>query len=207
MITKALLARFESRSGNDAAVENFLAQARTLVMQEPATTAWFAIRFGRGEYGIFDAFADEAGRQAHLDGAVAKALMGERDRLLEGGPTIRQIDVLAHKLPANLTNVTKGLLLELEAKDGHEEEVAAFLREARGFVEQEPGTLAWFALRFDARRFGIFDVFPDNGARFSHLIGHVPRELAKHALTLLGGMPDMDMLDVIAVDTRAAASG
>jgi hypothetical protein len=66
-------------------------------------------------------------------------------------------------------------------------------------VQEEPGTVAWFALQMESGAYGIFDVFPDNGARFAHLTGRVPRELTKHALSLLGGMPDMDMLQVLAV--------
>ena len=60
----------------------------------------------------------------------------------------------------------------------------------------EPKTTAWFAIRTEDGEYGIFDVFPDNGGRFAHLAGHVPRELAKHALTLLGSMPEMEMLSV-----------
>ena len=63
-------------------------------------------------------------------------------------------------------------------------------------VGDEPKTTAWFAIQTDEGEFGIFDVFPDNGGRFAHLVGHVPRELAKHALTLLGSMPDMELLSV-----------
>ena len=66
--------RLEAKHGQESAVEAFLASALPLVQQEAGTTAWFAIRFGRGEYGIFDVFADEAGRDAHLGGPVAQAL-------------------------------------------------------------------------------------------------------------------------------------
>jgi hypothetical protein len=64
--------------------------------------------------------------------------------------------------------------------------------------DAEPGTIAWFALSFGNGEYGIFDVFPDNGARFAHLTGQVPRELAKHATTLLGSLPDLDLLEVLA---------
>lgn len=63
MVKVALLVRLEAKSGKDAEVEEFLLSALPLVRQEAATTAWFAIRFGRSEYGIFDAFPDEAGRE------------------------------------------------------------------------------------------------------------------------------------------------
>lgn len=204
MVTKALLARFESRDGGHDAVQQFLLSAKPLVEKESTTTVWFALRFGRGEFGIFDAFADEPGRDAHLRGGVAKSLQAEGDALLAGAPRIEAIDLIAQRLPPDdLQDVTKGLLLTFRAREGNEAAVVRFLHDARGLVEEETGTRAWFALRFDAQRFGIFDVFSDSGARFSHLVGHVPRELAKHALTLLGGMPEVHMVDVIAVTNRS----
>jgi quinol monooxygenase YgiN len=66
---------------------------------EPATTAWFAIRLGPSTFGIFDAFPDETGRQAHLSGQVATALMAKASELLAQAPVIEKIDVLAAKLP------------------------------------------------------------------------------------------------------------
>jgi quinol monooxygenase YgiN len=171
MPTKALLVRLEARIDRDDDVQDFLRSALPLVREEPRTRAWYAIRFGRGEYGIFDVFPDEAAREAHLAGAVA------------GAP----VEASA-----------KGLLLMLEGKPGHDVEITRFLRSAQPLVLQEARTTAWFALQLDDGHFGIFDVFPDNGGRFAHLTGQVPRELAKHALSLLGGIPDIGMLDVLA---------
>ncbi len=65
------------------------------------------------------------------------------------------------------------------------------------------GTRAWFALQMDAQHFGIFDVFADSSARFAHLAGQVPRLFSKHALALLGGVPALHMLDVVAVTSRS----
>jgi quinol monooxygenase YgiN len=204
MVTKALLARFESRDGGDESVHQFLLSAKPLVERETATTVWFALRFARGEFGIFDAFPDETGRLAHLGGGVASSLQAEAGALLEGPPRIESVDVIAQRLPPDdLLDVTRGLLLSFKAREGNEAAVVQFLKDARGLVEEETGTRAWFALQFDAQRFGIFDVFADTGARFAHLAGHVPRELAKHALTLLGGMPEIHLLDVIAVTNRS----
>ena len=200
MVSKGLLVRLEAKSGKDTEVEEFLLSALPMVREEAATTAWFAIRFGRSEYGIFDAFPDDAGREAHLSGPVANALMEQADALFAEPPRIQKLDVLADKLPATIPNEpdTKGLLLVFEAKEGHVQEVEQFLRDARPLVEEEPETIAWFAIRTDDGKYGIFDVFPDNGGRFKHLIGHVPRELAKSALSLLGSVPDMEMLNVLA---------
>jgi quinol monooxygenase YgiN len=99
MISKGLLVRLEAKPGIEDQVENFLISALPLVQQEPATTAWFAIHFGGSEYGIFDVFPDDAGRDAHLSGAVAQALMANAETLLAEPPTIQKIDVLAYKLP------------------------------------------------------------------------------------------------------------
>ncbi|MGZ5091377.1 MAG: putative quinol monooxygenase [Burkholderiales bacterium] len=200
MITRGLLVRLEAKHGSDVDVEKLLHSAQLMVWDEPATTAWFGVRFGRSEYGIFDVFPDETGREAHLAGPVARSLMAEADELFAQTPQIVPIDVLAHKLPAAGYEgpVTKGLLLTFRAKSGKEVEVAEFLREARSYVQEEPKTIAWFAIRLATGEFGIFDVFPDNSGRFAHLAGHVPRELAKHALSLLGSVPDMELLDVFA---------
>jgi len=205
MVSKGLLVRLEVKPGIDEQVENFLISALPLVRQEPATTAWFAIRFGRSEYGIFDVFPDDTGRDAHLSGAVAKALMANAETLLAEPPRIQKLDILAYKLPeAPLSQPnTKGLLLTFEAKQGHQQQVEEFWRDARSLVMQEPETTAWFAIHTDDNKYGIFDVFPNHGGRFKHLIGHVPRELAKHALSLLGSVPDPDLLDVIAENFAA----
>lgn len=205
MVSKGLLVRLEVKPGIDEQVENFLISALPLVQQEPATTAWFAIRFGRSEYGIFDVFPDDAGRDAHLSGAVAKALMAQAETLLTEPPRIQKLDILAHKLPETALSQpnTKGLLLTFEAKQGHQHQVEEFWRDARSLVMEEPETTAWFAIHTDDNKYGIFDVFPDHGGRFKHLIGHVPRELAKHALSLLGSVPDPDLLDVIAENFAA----
>ncbi len=98
MVTVALLVRLEAKPGKEAEVEEFLRGGLAIVQQEPATTAWFAIRLGPSSYGIFDAFPDDAGRQAHLAGRVAAALMEKAPDLLAQAPSIEQIDVLAAKL-------------------------------------------------------------------------------------------------------------
>lgn len=198
MITCGLLVRLEAKPGEESAVEDFLRSSLPLVQKEAGTTAWFAVRFGRGEYGIFDVFPDDASRDAHLAGEVAKGLQARGEKLFSRTPRIQKLDVLASKLPVGSVpqQDTKGLLLTFKAKAGHEQEVESFLRDAENLVKEEPKTTAWFAIHTSEGEYGIFDVFPDNGGRFSHLVGHVPRELAKHALTLLGSVPDMEMLNI-----------
>jgi quinol monooxygenase YgiN len=100
MIKLALFVRLEAKTGKAAEVENFLRGGLPLVEQEPATLAWFGIRLGPTTFGIFDAFPDESGRQAHLAGKVAAALMAKAPELLAQPPVIEKADVLAVKLPA-----------------------------------------------------------------------------------------------------------
>src|SRR4051812_29742744 len=99
MVTKGLLARLRAKSGKEQDLQQFLEGALPIVQAEADTTAWFAIRFSDSEYGIFDVFPDESGRQAHLNGQVAAALGQNGPDLLDGEPQFEQIDVLASKLP------------------------------------------------------------------------------------------------------------
>ncbi len=98
MVNVGLLVRLEAKPGKEAEVEQFLEGGLALVQQEPGTTTWFALRLGPRTFGIFDAFADDAGRQAHLAGQIAAALMAKAPELLAQPPTIEKVDVLAAKL-------------------------------------------------------------------------------------------------------------
>lgn len=95
----ALWVRLDAKPGKEKEVESFLQSGLAIVQQEPMTTAWFAIRLGPSTFGIFDVFPDEAGRQTHLSGQVAAALMAKASDLLSKPPSIEKIDVLAAKLP------------------------------------------------------------------------------------------------------------
>ncbi|HSO75435.1 MAG TPA: antibiotic biosynthesis monooxygenase [Blastocatellia bacterium] len=99
MVNVALLVRLEAKPGLESDVESFLKSGLAIVEDEPATIAWFAIRLGPSTFGIFDAFPDDAGRQAHLSGRVAAALMAHAADYLSQPPTIEMVDVLAAKLP------------------------------------------------------------------------------------------------------------
>ena len=99
MVTVALYVRLEAKPGKEAELESFLKSGLPIVQEEPATTAWFGIRMGPSTFGIFDAFPDEKGRQAHLSGRVAAALMAKAPELLAKPPVIEKVDVLAAKLP------------------------------------------------------------------------------------------------------------
>ncbi len=95
----ALLARLEAKPGQEQAVADFLSGALPLAQAEAGTTSWFALQFGPGSFGIFDTFDAEAGRQAHLDGPIAAALMANAADLLAQPPSIEKVDLLAAKLP------------------------------------------------------------------------------------------------------------
>ena len=99
MVKVALFVRFEAKIGKEKEVESFLLSGLPLVMDEPATTVWFGIRLGPTTFGIFDAFPDDAGREAHLAGKVAAALMAKAGELFSEPPTIEKVEVLAAKLP------------------------------------------------------------------------------------------------------------
>jgi quinol monooxygenase YgiN len=99
MLNVALLVRLEAKPGKESAVAEFLASALPLAEQESTTPVWFALRLGPSTFGIFDAFADDSGRQAHLTGPIAAALMANASALLSKGPQIEQVDLLAVKLP------------------------------------------------------------------------------------------------------------
>lgn len=98
MVSVALLVRLQAKPGKESEVEAFLRSGLAIVQQEPATIAWFAIRMGPSTFGIFDAFPDESGRNAHLTGQLAAALMAKASDLLSEAPVIEKVDVLAAKL-------------------------------------------------------------------------------------------------------------
>jgi len=100
MVKLALYVRLEAQPGKETEVEEFLKGALPIVQAEAGTAAWFAIKMGPSTFGIFDAFGDEAGRNAHLAGRVAAALMARAPELLSTPPKIEKIDIVAAKLPA-----------------------------------------------------------------------------------------------------------
>jgi quinol monooxygenase YgiN len=98
-VNVALYVALEAKPGKEEAVAEFLRHGKALAEAEPATIAWFGVRLGPSTFAIFDAFPDETGRQAHLAGKVAAALMAKAGDLLAQPPAIHKADVLASKLP------------------------------------------------------------------------------------------------------------
>ena len=99
MVRVGLWVKLQAKPGKEAEVEEFLKGALPLAQQEPETTVWFALKLGASTFGIFDVFPSDAGRQAHLNGQIAAALMAKASELLAKPPSIEQIDVLASKIP------------------------------------------------------------------------------------------------------------
>jgi quinol monooxygenase YgiN len=99
MVKVGLLVRLVAKPGKESTVAEFLAGALPLAQAEPGTVTWFAIRMSEREFGIFDAFPDDTGRKAHLNGPIAAALMANAADLLSEPPKIENVDVLACKMP------------------------------------------------------------------------------------------------------------
>ncbi len=95
----ALLARLEAKPGKEEALAEFLKSALPLAQAEAGTNLWFALKLGPKTFGIFDTFADDNGRQAHLNGEIAKALFAKADELLAQAPSIEMVEILAAKEP------------------------------------------------------------------------------------------------------------
>jgi quinol monooxygenase YgiN len=90
-----LLVTLEARQGKEAAAEAFLKSAQPLALGEKGTLKWYAIKIGPGKFGIFDTFANEEGRNAHLTGEIAKALGARASELFAAPPQVEKVDVLA----------------------------------------------------------------------------------------------------------------
>jgi quinol monooxygenase YgiN len=99
MTQHALYVQLEAKPGKEQEVATFLSSARTMINDEPDTTAWFALKMGPRTFGIFDAFANERGREAHLQGKVASQIMSRAPQLFAKTPEMQRVEVLADKLP------------------------------------------------------------------------------------------------------------
>jgi len=97
MVKVGLFARLQAKPGKEAEVAQLLKGALDLAQRERETAVWYAVQFGPATFGIFDAFEGESGREAHLKGAIAAALMAKAPDLLAEAPRIEKVDVLAAK--------------------------------------------------------------------------------------------------------------
>ena len=209
MIGKALLLRYESQTDEDT-MDTFLENLSAEVSWEKCTRAWFGIRYMRGEFGVIAYFPDEESRQTHLAGPAASKFFAAEHKLMTAPPRTFKLDIIAAKMPPVLQNVTKGLVLRFKAKPGREADVIEFLKQCKPWADADPHTVAWFAHQYDANSFGVFGVFADSAQRFLYLTGQIPREAAKRAFTIFGGVPEMSLVDIMAgsarVESAAAAA-
>ena len=97
MVKCGLFVRLEAKPGKERAVEDFLTTGLELTNQEATTPIWFALKLSPSTFGVFDAFASEADRQAHLSGNMAKALMSRVDEMLASPPSVEPLDILGMK--------------------------------------------------------------------------------------------------------------
>ena len=100
MLKVGLFVKLLAKPGKEAAVKSFLESGLELANQEATTPVWFALQLDPSTFGIFDAFANESGRKAHLDGPIAAALMANADELLAEPPQIEQVDIVGAKVSA-----------------------------------------------------------------------------------------------------------
>ena len=98
MLTVSLFVRLEAKPGKEEEVAAFLKQGLELANREATTPLWFALRLGPATFAVFDAFRDESGRDAHLNGPIAEALMAQAATLLASPPVIERADVIGTKI-------------------------------------------------------------------------------------------------------------
>jgi quinol monooxygenase YgiN len=96
-VTVGVLALLEAKPEKAAELATLLEQARELAVAERQTVSWYAFKADEVTYGIFDTFETDAGRQAHLAGEIAQALITAAPELLAKEPDIRTVQLLAVK--------------------------------------------------------------------------------------------------------------
>ncbi|WP_299438378.1 hypothetical protein [uncultured Aquimarina sp.] len=196
-----LLVILKAKSGKEQAVKDFLQGGLALVNNEPQTESWFAFQIDDRTFGIFDTFENDEGRQAHLTGEVAKALLANADDLLE------DFDVKVSIQPSNLIasnhkngEQNKGLLVLLKAKEGKSAAVENFLQAGKQLVSDEPETLSWYAIQLDKSTYAIFDTFREDKGRDTHLTGKIAAALMENAPIILEGFQPsaIQKIDILA---------
>ncbi|CAL1701808.1 unnamed protein product [Somion occarium] len=192
------------------AVHDFLLKGYEIVQEhEPETLQWFAVRASESDskFIIFDTFAAESGRQAHLQGQVAEALMKNKDTLLVDGAkgvNIRLVEILASKVvKTGGGGLTKGLQYGLSvlvtAKAEQVDVVKKFLTGALDVVNEEEFTPVWYAIHFSGTsEFAIVDFFENEESREKHLGGKVAAALLSSAPELLDGAVNISKVSVLA---------
>jgi quinol monooxygenase YgiN len=211
MASVGLLVPLVAKESQTKAVVDFLHTGYTIVPSEPLTREWFAVSYEGSNpptYAIFDTFAADEGRQAHLTGKIAQALMESAEKLLAVGPepaiVSGHVNVLASVVRpvgggGDTAGVSKGLRVLFEAKQDKVDAVREFLKGSVPLVKAEPETPYWYAIEFPGtNKFGIVDFFPGEEGRGAHVSGKVAAALFGSADELLTATPDLVKLEVLA---------
>ncbi|TAI48392.1 putative quinol monooxygenase [Flagellimonas allohymeniacidonis] len=183
-----LLVIMKANKGKEQEVKEFLLGGLSLANAEPKTESWFAFQIDEQTFGIYDTFEAEEGRQMHLKGEVAKALLSNAADILEdfeASRDIKTIDVIASNHKAG--NQNNGLLVIMKAKEGKTVSVEDFLRAGKSLVSDEPATLSWYAFKINEETYAIFDTFANDSGRDAHLTGKVAAALMENAPAILEG--------------------
>ncbi|KAJ6624018.1 hypothetical protein B0H10DRAFT_2008200 [Mycena sp. CBHHK59/15] len=191
-------------------VSQFVGVGYDLVQAEAETIQWFGVKYSDHTpptFAIVDTFRTEGGRNAHLTGKVAAALIANAGTLLATGPEITSAGVLANKVKEGSASKTAGLGVGLRvlltAKPEKVQAVKEFLTGALPLVDAEPETLVWYALEFPGtNNFAIVDFFADEAGRNAHLTGKVAEALFASVDELLTGAPDVVKFDVVAASVK-----
>ncbi|KAI0367854.1 hypothetical protein BV20DRAFT_1045304 [Pilatotrama ljubarskyi] len=204
-----LLVPLHAKHDQVDAVAQFLNVGYSLTTgnQEPETLQWFAVKYeDQPVFAIFDTFAAESGRKAHIDGKVADALRANASTLLARGPDITggHIDILASKVKHTgpeddvKKGLTCGLRVLLKAKPHKVDDVRAFLKSAVPLVDAEQETPLWYAIEFSGSNvFGIIDFFKTPNGLDAHLKGEVAKALFSKVDELLEAPPDVVKTEVL----------
>ncbi|THU82574.1 hypothetical protein K435DRAFT_971911 [Dendrothele bispora CBS 962.96] len=207
MANVGLLVPLVAKPEKSSAVADFLNTGYSLVPEEPLTLQWFAVSYESSSpptYAIFDTFAADEGRDAHLNGKIAAALMQNAPELLGVGPQIGKVNVLASvvrpvKDGGKTAGVGCGLRVLIQAKPEKAGAVRDFLKNAVPLVEEEPETPYWYAIEFPGTNtFAIVDFFPDDNGRTAHVQGKVAAALFGSVDELLTGTPEIIKTQVLA---------
>ncbi|KAJ8507406.1 hypothetical protein ONZ45_g10227 [Pleurotus djamor] len=191
-------------------VTAFLKAGYELSKEEEGTIQWFAVEINSTvpTFAVFDSFFTEEGRQAHITGRIAAAMMAQAPTLLAKDPVVMPTTYLASKIVvppeairSTLTaGLTCGIQVMLYAKPDKVNELKDFLIGALPLVEAEPETLVWYAVEFPDKpgAFAIIDAFPSEEGRKAHLEGKVAAALFGPGKALLAEDPAVEMFTVVA---------
>jgi quinol monooxygenase YgiN len=195
-----LLVRLEAKEGFEDEVQELLERGPQIVSSEPGTKFWFGLRLGPSTFGIFDAFPNEDGRDAHLAGKLAEELFEVAPDVLAEAPTIEEVDVLAQKdifRAVNGRKIRVGLVARLEAKEETAADVEGALVDGLKLVNKERRTALWFAIKLGPTTFGIVDAFENDADRQTHLLSPFAQGLVAAAPDLLAEPPTIEEADVL----------